>query len=151
MRPAAQLEAVVLDANGPDRLAVLLVEEGVRAPSIASRHAHERHGDGPVVADDAVDLVLDGPQLVVGQAAVEREVEAQVVGRHERAGLACPLPDHVAQRPMEQVRAGVVAHRVRAPLRVHHGLHGLADAQPPVELPAVDDQAADRLLRVGDA
>ena len=51
---------------------------------------------------------------------------------------------------MEQVRAGVIAHRVGAPLRVDHRLDGLPDAQPPVELAPVDDQAADRLLRVGD-
>ena len=55
-------------------------------------------------------------------AAVEREVEAQVVGRHERAGLAGPLADDVAQRAVEQVRAGVVAHRVGAPLGIDHGL-----------------------------
>ena len=59
VRAAAQLEAVVLDADRPDRLAVLLVEEGVRAALDRLGHAHERDGDGPVVADDAVDLVLD--------------------------------------------------------------------------------------------
>ena len=82
-------------------------------------------------------------------AAVEREVEAQVVRRHERAGLAGPLPDHVAQRAMEQVRARVVAHRVGPPVGIHDRLDGLADPQPPVERAAMDDQAAERLLRVG--
>ena len=67
VRAAAQLEAVVLDADGPDRLAVLLVEEGVRASLDRLGHAHERDGDGPVLADDAADLVLDRAQLVVGQ------------------------------------------------------------------------------------
>ena len=89
------------------------------------------------------------PRLVVGQAAVEREVEAQVVRRHQRAGLARPLPDDVAQRAMEQVRARVVAHRVGAPLGVHHRLDGLTDAQASVEGAPMDDQAAHRLLRVG--
>ena len=87
------------------------------------------------------DLVLDRPLLVVGQRPVEREVEAQVVRRHERAGLACPLADDVAQGPVEQVRAGVVAHRVGAPLGVDDGLDGLADAQAAVERAAMDDQA----------
>ena len=96
------------------------------------------------------DLVLDRAALVVGQRPVEREVEAQVVGRHERAGLAGPLADHVAQRPVEQVRAGVVAHRVGAPLGVDVGVDGLADPQPAVERAAMDDQAADRLLGVLD-
>ena len=79
------------------------------------------------------DLVLDGADLVRGQAAVEREVEAQVVRRHERAGLAGPLPDHVPQRSMEQVRAGVVAHRVGPPVGVHLGRDRLADVQAAME------------------
>ena len=127
VRAAAQLEAVVLDADGPDRLAVLLVEEGVRASLDRLGHAHERDGDGPVLANDAVDLVLDRVELVDGEPAVEREVEAQVVRRDQRAGLASALADDVAQRPMQQVRAGVVAHGVRAPVRVDDRLDGLPD------------------------
>ena len=96
------------------------------------------------------DLVLDRPLLVVGQRPVEREVEAEVVGCHERTGLAGRLADDVAQRAVEQVRAGVVAHRVRAPLRVDHRLDRFTDAQPAVERAAMDDQAADRPLRVRD-
>ena len=68
VRAAAQLEAVVLDTDRPDRLAVLLVEEGVRASLDRLGHAHECDGDGPVLADDAMDLVLDRAELVVGQA-----------------------------------------------------------------------------------
>ena len=150
VRAAAQLEAVVLDPDRPDRLAVLLVEERVGAGLDRLGHRQERDGDRPVVADDGADLVLDGALLVVGQGPVEREVEAQVVGRHERAGLACPLADDVAQRAVEQVRARVVAHRVRAPLGVDHGLDRLADPQPAVQRAAVDDEAADRLLGVLD-
>ena len=146
---AAQLEAVALDPDGPDRLAVLLVEEGIGAALDRLGHAHERDGDGPVLADDAVDLVLDRTQLVAGQRPVEREVEAQVVRGDQRARLARPLPDHVPQRAVEQVRARVVAHRVGPPLRVDDRLDGLADPQPAVERAALDDQAAERLLRVG--
>ena len=140
MRAAAQLERVVLDADGPDRLAVLLVEEGVRAALDRLGHAHERDGDGPVLADDAADLVLDRAPLVVGQRPVEREVEAQAVRRHERAGLPGALPDDVAQRPVEQVRARVVAHRVGAPIGVDLGADGLADPQPAAKRPAMDDR-----------
>ena len=73
MGAAAQLEAVVLDPDRADGLAVLLVEEGVRAGIDGVLHAHERDGDGPVLADDAADLVLDRPPLVVGQRPVERD------------------------------------------------------------------------------
>ena len=80
---------------------------------------------------------------------VERVVKPQVVGGDERPGLASPLPDYIAQRPVEQVGAGVVAHRVGPSLGVDDGLDRLADAQPAVERAALDDQAADRLLRIG--
>ena len=148
MRAAAQLEAVVLDPDGPDGLAVLLVEERVGAALDGVGHRHERDGHRAVVADDAADLVLDGALLVVGQRPIERVVEAQVVGRDERAGLPGALADHVAQRAVEQVRAGVVAHRVGAPLGIDDGLDGLADPQPAVERAAMDDEPADRPLRV---
>ena len=46
--------------------------------------------DRAVLADDPPHLGLDRALLVVGQRAVEREVEAQVVGVHERARLAAP-------------------------------------------------------------
>ena len=72
VRPAAQLEAVVLDPDRAHRLAVLLVEERVGALLDRLGHRHERDGDRAVVADDAADLVLDRALLVVGQGAVER-------------------------------------------------------------------------------
>src|SRR4029079_7867885 len=59
VRAAAQLEGVVLDADRPDGLAVLLVEERVRPALDRLGHAHERDGDGPVLADDAADTLLD--------------------------------------------------------------------------------------------
>ncbi len=69
----------------------------------------------------APDLGLDRALLVVGQRAVEREVEAQVVGVDERARLPRRFADDVAQRPVQQVRAGVVAHRVGAALGIDLG------------------------------
>ena len=96
---------------------------------------------GAVLADDAPHLGLDGAPLVGGQRPVERVVEAQVVGRHERARLARRLADRVAQRPMQQVGAGVVAHRARAPLGVDLGHDRLPDRDPAVEHAPMDDQA----------
>ena len=150
MGAATQLEAVVLDSDGPDRLAVLFVEEGVSTSLDRLGHAHERDGDAAVLPDDAVDLVLDGALLVVAERAVEREVETEVVGRHERACLTCPLPDDVPERTMEQVRRRVIAHRVRPPFRIHDRVQCLPDPEPSVEGAAQDDQPADGLLGVHD-
>ena len=58
--PAAQLEAVALDPDRPDRLAVLLVEEGVGAGlDRLAPWACTGDRDRPVLADDPADLVLD--------------------------------------------------------------------------------------------
>ena len=149
MRAAAQLEAVVVDTDRAHGLAVLLVEERVGSTLHRLGHRHVLDGDGPVLADDAPDLVLDRAQLVGGERAVEREVEAQVVRCHERTRLPGTVPDDIAQRAVQDVRAGVVAHRRRAPDRVHDRLDRLPDPQPAVERAAMDMQAADRLLRVG--
>jgi hypothetical protein len=81
--PAAQLEAVILDADGPNGLAVLLVEERVGALLDGVGHRQERDGHRAIVADDATDLVLDGALVVLGQGPVGGVVEAQVVGCHQ--------------------------------------------------------------------
>ena len=63
-----------------------------------------------------------------------REVEAQVVGRHQRAGLGDVGAQHLAQRRVEQMRAGVVQPQALAPARVHRHRHllVLAEARPAV-------------------
>ena len=61
-------------------------------------------------------------------------------GVDERAGLLRPLADDVPQRAMEQVRAGVVAHRVRAPVGVDLGRHRVADGDPAPQRAALHDQ-----------
>ena len=105
---------------------------------------------GAVLADDAAHLVLDGMALVGGQAAVEGVVEAQVVGRHERAGLARRVPERVAQGPVQEVRAGVVAHRPGAPVGIDLGQQLLAEADAAMESTVVDDEPGHRPLRVVD-
>ena len=62
-----------------------------------------------------VDQVLDLLDLAVLDRAAVREVEAQVVGRHQRAGLGHVGAEHPAQRRVEQVRAGVVLAQALAP------------------------------------
>src|SRR6185503_11030715 len=51
---------------------------------------------------------------------------------------------------MEQVRARVVAHRVRSPLGVDDRLDRLTDLETTAQGAAMDDEAADRSLRVLD-
>jgi hypothetical protein len=63
VRAAAQFERVAFDADGPDLLAVLLVEEcvGAGGDRLGHRLDHGRHR--PVLANDPPNLVLDGAFL----------------------------------------------------------------------------------------
>ena len=54
---------------------------------------------------------------------VVAEVEAQPVGSHQAAGLLDVRAEHLAQRGVQQVGAGVVAHGAGAPLGVDLGAH----------------------------
>src|SRR4051794_20057344 len=101
MRAAAQLVAVALDPDGADPLTVLLVEERVGAGVDGLLHAHDGWRHRPVVADDAANLVLDRSGLVAGEGPVEREVEAKVVGRDQRPGLAGVVADDIPERAVE--------------------------------------------------
>ena len=55
------------------------------------------------------------------------EVEAQLVGAHRGAGLAHVVAEPLAQRRVQEVGRGVVAHRRVAGLVVDHGF----DRAPP--------------------
>ncbi len=57
-----------------------------------------------------------------------REVEAQMIGSDQRAGLLHVLAQHFAQPGMQQVRGGVVAHGGLANFVVDHGVDLVAHA-----------------------
>ncbi len=129
VRAAAELGGEVADLDDAHAIAILLAEQ--------------RHGlvlvDGDVdghVFDDLdaivaqhffVGEVFDVLQLFVVDAGEVREVEAQVAGIDQRARLLHMRAQHVAQRRMQQVRAGVVAHGRVADLGVDHGVDLVAD------------------------
>ena len=82
-------------AIAPIASASVLVVSNARAAFVAQRLG--------------VDQPLDLGDLLVGDRLVVREVEPQPVGPDVRAGLLDVIAEHAAQRPVQQVRAGVVA------------------------------------------
>ena len=78
---------------------------------LGQRHRHRRHRQ--VGVDLLVDQSLDLRGLFGGQRFVVGEVEACLVGVHQRAFLL-DVVARTAQGPVEQVRRSVVAHGVRA-------------------------------------
>src|SRR5690606_39252425 len=152
VRAAAQLVAPALgavarlgDRHGADHLAVLLAEQRHRA--FAARLG-ERLGDdlgGPVGEDHLVDLPGDGVKLRLADGLVVREVEAQPVGRDERALLPDVLAEHAAQCGVEQVRRGVVTHDIPAALLIDRALGPVANLDLAAHhLANVQDQASNR-------
>ena len=115
VRAAAQLDRVA-DLEHPDDVAVLVAEEGDRPerrslrPWWSRRPAPARWPSVSLVGDP-----FDLGDLGVGDRVVVAEVEAQPVGRHQRAGLLDVLAEHLAQRVVQHVRAGVVAADRGAP------------------------------------
>src|SRR5439155_19769035 len=148
--PAAQLAAVSVDLDDPDLFAVLLVEERIGTRGDRLAHRHEARGHRPVLAHDPADLVLDRPFLVGRHGPVARIVEAEAIGRHERARLAGAGTDDIAQGAVEDMGPRVVAARGRAALRVDLGEHGVADVDRAVQHAVMDDHASRELLGILD-
>ena len=76
-----------------------------------------------------------------------REIEAQVIGRDERAGLFHVRAENIAQRGVHQVRGGVVAHVARAALGIGDGGDAIAHVQIFLGDDAVRDESGDRIIR----
>ncbi len=121
VRAAAQLHRVAGDVDDAHDVAVLLAEQH-RGAELARRVLRGLEDVQVVILEhDAVDLVLDRAQLLGGDRRGMREVEAQALGTHGGARLLDVLAQVVAQRALQQVRAGVVGHRRPAPARRRPG------------------------------
>ena len=81
-----------------------------------------------------------------------REIEAQAVGRDQRALLRDMRAERLAQRRVEEMRRRVVGADRAAPRRVDRQPHRLAGHEAAdLHLAEVHEEAVGLLLRVGDA
>ncbi len=82
--------------------------------------------------------------LILTPLAV-REVEAQVIGRHQRAGLRHVGPEDAAQGRVQEMRPGVMLAQTQPARRLDADRHVLALAEAARrELHAVDDEFGPR-------
>ena len=79
-----------------------------------------------------------------------RKIEAQVIGRDERASLLHVRAEHVAQRGVQQMRRSVVAHVASAALGIGDGGDAVAYVQIFFRDDAVRDKSADRIIGAAD-
>ena len=158
MRAAAELDrggaAVGLAAHRDDAhlVAVLLAEQRHGAGADRGLAVHQADPDGGVLAQERIDLGLDRGELGRRHGLRVAEVEAQAVGRDQRALLRDVAAEVAAQRRVQQVRRRVGAAQAGAALVVDPELDRVADRErAALEAADVDEEvAADLLLGVGD-
>ena len=84
--------------------------ERARLDEIQGRAGYNRVSE--YMQTDVLTVHADDPiELVAGNRGEVHEIEAEAVGRHERAGLLDVRAQHLAQRCMQQVRGGVIPPR----------------------------------------
>ena len=111
--------------------------------------AHQAGDDGLVGDDDAIGDVLDRGDLLRRDRLGMGDVEAQPVGRDQRALLRDVVAEHDAQRLVQQMGGRVVGARGRARFVVDLQLQRHADLQRPLlDLDLVDEEVAELLLGV---
>src|SRR5205809_133710 len=127
VRTAAELDGVLAHMDHRHAVAVLLAEERecTRLDGAVVGHLLGPHLE--VGADLRVHLVLDlGERLLADRPRV-REVEAQPLGRHERAGLPDVRAEPVAECRVHEMRRGMVEPRRLAPADVDPQADPVAD------------------------
>ena len=98
--------------------------------------------DVGVRPDGAVDQRLDGGDLLGGQRLRVADVEAQAIGRHQRAFLGDVIAEAMAQRRVQQVGRRMVGLQARPAFAIDRQRHvgpdlqgaGLDDAEMNVQI-----------------
>ena len=120
MRTATKLKAVSLAVASlgrpfqhahrydADLIAVFLAKQRLRADGAGIVGGHDPGLDRRVLADEGVDLGLDGLQVIGRDGRRVTEVEAQAVGGVEASPLGDVVAQGTAQRFVQKVRRGVV-------------------------------------------
>ena len=150
--PAAQLdgEGILTDGQHADFLTILGIEECRCAARLGLIETHELDGGLGVGQDLRVDDALDLGQLLGRHRLKVAEVEAQTLGRDQRALLLNVLAQHQTQRFVQQVRGGVVAHGSRAQLGIDLRTHLVTDLESAFDQHTVVQVMAGLLLGIAD-
>src|SRR5262249_4503841 len=107
-RAAPQLHGEVADAERGDALTVLFAEQRERAGAQRLVELHLLARDLDIRLDLLVDEVLDLLGLAILDGRAMREIEAQVIGRDQRAVLRDGRAENLAKRVLPQLRPRAV-------------------------------------------
>ncbi len=110
-------------------VAIFLAEQRFGAGRDRLVGRHQPRGGIGILADHGVDLGLDALQLFRRHRLGMAEIEAQPLGRHQRALLRDMRPQHTLQRGMQQMGGGVIGAGGAAAFGIHLQIHRIADSQ----------------------
>ena len=110
VRAAAQFLAEAGNIDHANAIAILLAEQRHGAGIERLIEIHHIGMDFDVFQDLFVHQLLNFGQFFGIGMRVMREIEAQAIGIDDAAGLLHVRSQHFAQRRVEQMRSGVVAH-----------------------------------------
>ena len=134
-----------------DLLAVLLAKQRQRPGLDRGLGRHQAGLHRPVGLDLARDGVLDGCDVVVAERRRLGDVEAQPVGRHQRALLGHVIAKASMERRVQEMSRRVIGPHRRAPLPIDAHFDDIAHAHRAARhAPAVDVQTAGFFLTIGD-
>ena len=155
-RPAKRVLAVLAGLpahrHHADLVAVFLAEQRARAGFAGVVDAHQPRRDLVILQHHVVGDILDAGEFFRRDRLRMHEVEAQAIGRDQRAALGDVVAEHLAQRLMQQMRRRVMRADRRAPGVIDLELQRRADLQRALLHRAeMHEEIAGPLLRVGDA
>src|SRR5688572_29050071 len=134
-----------------DLVAVFLAEQRHRAGFDRGLRRHQARLHRLVVTDTVVDLALHHRDVLGAHRLAVTEVEAQAIGRHQRALLRDMRAEPAAQRFVQQMRRGVVGAQAGAALAIDLHLDRVADLHLALgHLAEMHEQVADLALRIAD-
>ena len=135
-----------------DLVAVFLAEQRACAGFAGVVHRHEAGGDLVILQHHVVGDVLDAGELFRRDRLRMHEVEAQAIGRDQRAALGDVIAEHLPQRLVHQMRRRVMGADRGAACVIDLELQRGAELQRALLHRAeMDEEIAGLLLRIGDA
>ena len=132
-------------------VAVFLAEQRARAGGAGIVERHQPRGHRRILQHDVVGDVFDALDLGQRNRLGMREVEAQPVGRHQRALLRHVIAQHLAQRLVQQMGGGMVLPDGGTARVIDFQKQRVADLQRALtHRDEMHEQVAGLLLGVGD-
>ena len=151
-RPAERVAAALAHRDDAHLVAVFLAEQRARAGGARIVERHQPRGHRRILQHEVVGDVLDLLDLLRRHRLRMREVEAQPVGRDQRALLRDVIAEHLAQRLVQQMRRRMVAADGAAARVIDlERKRGAGLQRALLHRADVHEQVAGLLLRVGDA